>query len=86
MPHFKITHEQARARVCKVCVTKKKDVRPCAEKYEALITKHYKSGLDPQDDSIPTGLCSSCRQALGSMESGKPGKHCLPPADHFDYG
>lgn len=85
MPYTKLSHEGARARVCKVCVLKKKCVRRITERTEALIAKHYRSGLDAQDDSLPTGICGQCRQALNAMESGKPGKHCLPPPDHFDY-
>ena len=83
----KLTHDAARARVCKVCVKKKKCVRPCTTRYEALIAKHYKPGLDPQDDSLPTGICSVCSKALNNVESGKPGAggHVLPPSDHFDY-
>ena len=81
----KLTHEAACARVCKVCVKQKNCVRPCTERYDTLIAKHYKPGLDPQDDSLPTGICGSCRLALNGMESGKSGRQYLPSPDHFDY-
>ena len=87
MPYTARTHDENRALVCKVCVKDKKCVRSINQEIEALITKHYKSGLDhTQDDSLPTGICSSCRQALSAMESGRPSKHRLPAPDHFDYG
>ena len=86
MPLTKLTHDDCRARVCKVCVKYKKCVRACTEKYEVLIAKHYRTGLDTKDDSLPTGICGSCSQALNHRELGRPGKHKLPPADHFNYG
>lgn len=85
MPYTKLTHEQARSHICKVCVVKKKCVRVCAPKYEILISKHYRSDLDPQDESLPIGLCDSCRKALGNLESKKAGRDKLPSVDHFDY-
>ena len=81
----KLTPVAAHARVCKVCVKQKKCVRPSTEKYEALIARHYRDDLDPKDESLPTGICSSCRMALGNLESGRAGKHFLPPRDHYDY-
>ena len=88
MPNSKITHDSARACICKVCVKKKDCVRPITDRYEALISTHYRSDLDPKDESLPTGICQLCRQALNNIESGKPGagRVRLPPADHFDYG
>lgn len=85
MPYSKITHEKARTLICKVCVKKKKCVRVCSQKYEDLIAKHYRSGLDPKDESLPIGLCDSCRKGLSNIESKRPGRDTLPPADHFDY-
>ena len=82
---IKLSHDAARACVCKVCVLKKNCVRPCTERYEGLIAKHYKPGLDPKDETLPTGICGSCRLALNNLESGKPGRQSLPPSDHFDY-
>ena len=82
---IKLSHDAARASVCKVCVQKKKCVRPCTEKYDTLIAKHYRSGLDAQDDALPSGICSSCRMALNDIESGRSGRHVLPSRDHFDY-
>ena len=85
MPNFKITHEKARSSICKVCVNKKKCVRVCSQRYEDLIVLHYRSGLDPKDESLPIGLCDSCRKALNDIEAKRPGRHVLPPVDHFDY-
>ena len=86
MPYTARSHDENRALVCKVCVKYKKCVRRINEGIDALIAKHYQSGLDhTQDDSLPTGICSSCRQALSAMESGRPSKHRLPAPDHFDY-
>ena len=81
----KLTHVAAHARVCKVCVKQKKCVRPSSEKNEALIARHYRDDLNHQDESLPTGICSSCRKALSNLESGRAGKHVLPPLDHYDY-
>ena len=83
-----LTHDKARAVICKVCVKKKGCVRPVTERYEDLISRHYRSDLDPKDESLPTGICQLCRQALNNIESGRPGagRVRLPPADHFDYG
>ena len=85
MPKDKLTHDKRRSLICKVCVSKKKGVVTCSPKYEELISKHYRSDLDPKDESLPCGLCDSCRQALSDKESQRTGRHILPPADHYDY-
>ena len=75
-----LTHEECRAKLCILCVTKKSDVRPISAAVRAKIVEHI-PGLDFNDDPrLPNGICCNDRKALQNSASSK---NVLPP--RFDY-
>jgi hypothetical protein len=83
MPNTSYSHEACREKVCLICVTKKKDVRPISPATHLLIDEHYLTGLNYETDlRLPVVICSNCRSALSSIAMAKK-RHHLPPV--FDY-
>ena len=78
----KLSHEDCRAKLCILCVKKKKDVGPISAAVRAKIVDHI-PGLDVNDDPrLPNGICTNDRKALQNAASSK---NVLPPKYDYRY-
>ena len=63
------THSESRKVVCCVCARKVNEpYRGITEKLELLIRKFVYNSYSVINESHPTGICSTCRVTLGSLE------------------
>ena len=77
----KLTHNDARQKVCLWCGQKKKCVRKISAPIQSLIDSKGCFAARPEDDDrLPSGICDNCRKGLQKESS----MNVLPPP--FDYG
>ena len=65
MPNSPLTHTQCRAKLCVVCFEPKKSLRNITTNLEfiKILKTNVGENFDASNPRIPTGLCSSCRNA-----------------------
>ena len=67
---FKKLHEDRQKDLCILCFQKYKTLRPITLKQRQLVDTHVVSGLELNDNRLPTHLCVKCRCILYMHEKG----------------
>ena len=81
MPKEKKTHDDFRKAVCFLCLMKRKDPRNITPNDWEKLNTFFVSGLDPNDERLPSVLCIACRTIVRNTTS------CdhLSAIEIFDY-
>lgn len=72
MPKDRMSHDQARQKVCCVCTNLrgKKALRGVTAAEEQLVREHVLPGFDRRIEFFPSGVCKGCMFDLAKLERG----------------
>lgn len=86
MEKIKMDHNQCRAKVCAVCYNESgfKATRLISDRDQTALQQFVISNFDRDNDSFPSGLCSSCQKILHEWISGKENPRKLPVTSDYN--
>lgn len=70
MPNSKRDHSENRRVVCLLCMTKGKTMRKITRPLHEVIEENVLEGYDPNDERLPTAVCSTCFTVLHEYKKG----------------